>query len=354
MRVGAFPAHPRSGHLRRQRDLCARAREGWHASAATTTSSSCRRSRPMPAAGCRRSCARRVPELDVDGAAPSRDGARRPRPTDPAPRVPCRRGRDPLSADRSVPTAAGPHVVTLLDVQHLDLPAPVLARRAAIPEARLRPRRAPGDRGDRDQRVRPRARDRPARARSRACPRRLARRRPRLASRPTPAVAREPLLFYPARPGRTRTTRGCSRRSRRSAARRPELRLLLTGVGHDRATLPEGSRRGRVSTDELIDLYRRAACLVFPSLYEGFGLPPIEAMACGCPVAASCRRLAAGGLRRRRGPLRPARSRSRSRPAIDEALALRGAEARGLTRAARFTWDETARAHDAVYARVAG
>ena len=41
--------------------------------------------------------------------------------------------------------------------------------------------------------------------------------------------------------------------------------------------------RGLVSGDELVSLYRRAACLVFPSLYEGFGQPPLEAMACGCP-----------------------------------------------------------------------
>ena len=45
--------------------------------------------------------------------------------------------------------------------------------------------------------------------------------------------------------------------------------------------------KGLVSADELVSLYRRAACLVFPSLYEGFGQPPLEAMACGCPVAAS-------------------------------------------------------------------
>lgn len=44
---------------------------------------------------------------------------------------------------------------------------------------------------------------------------------------------------------------------------------------------------GRVSDEKLVNLYRRAACFIFPSVYEGFGLPPLEAMACGCPVLAS-------------------------------------------------------------------
>ncbi len=43
---------------------------------------------------------------------------------------------------------------------------------------------------------------------------------------------------------------------------------------------------GRVSDAELRALYETALCLVFPSRYEGFGLPPVEAMACGCPVIA--------------------------------------------------------------------
>lgn len=44
---------------------------------------------------------------------------------------------------------------------------------------------------------------------------------------------------------------------------------------------------GLVSEDELVHLYNAAEIYIFPSLYEGFGLPPLEAMACGTPVAAS-------------------------------------------------------------------
>ena len=44
-----------------------------------------------------------------------------------------------------------------------------------------------------------------------------------------------------------------------------------------------------VSTSELVCLYNMATCFIFPSLYEGFGLPILEAMACGCPVITSNR-----------------------------------------------------------------
>ncbi len=53
-------------------------------------------------------------------------------------------------------------------------------------------------------------------------------------------------------------------------------------------TIPNGVKRlGYVSEAELRAFYEGASCFVYPSLYEGFGIPPLEAMACGCPVIAS-------------------------------------------------------------------
>jgi glycosyltransferase involved in cell wall biosynthesis len=67
----------------------------------------------------------------------------------------------------------------------------------------------------------------------------------------------------------------------------PELQLLIAGEpGKQAPRMPGAFQLGRVEEEGLSDLYSAAACLPFPSRYEGFGLPCLEAMACGCPVAA--------------------------------------------------------------------
>jgi glycosyltransferase involved in cell wall biosynthesis len=70
--------------------------------------------------------------------------------------------------------------------------------------------------------------------------------------------------------------------------------VVVAGGSNDRvfgttsATWPEHVKRlGYVTDAQLRALYSHAACFVYPSLYEGFGLPPLEAMMCGCPVVVS-------------------------------------------------------------------
>ena len=73
-------------------------------------------------------------------------------------------------------------------------------------------------------------------------------------------------------------------------------KLALAGGVFSKVFIDEGSvstikfiRLGYVSDAQLRALYEHALAFVFPSLYEGFGLPPLEAMRCGCPVMVSDR-----------------------------------------------------------------
>jgi alpha-1,3-rhamnosyl/mannosyltransferase len=110
---------------------------------------------------------------------------------------------------------------------------------------------------------------------------------------------------------------------------------------------------GRVSDDELAALYRGARCLVYPSLYEGFGLPVLEAMACGTPVVTSC-----GGATEEvagdAGVLVDPLDTASIAGGIEEALGRPDElRARGLERATAFSWDRVAQETWAVYERVA-
>jgi glycosyltransferase involved in cell wall biosynthesis len=252
-----------------------------------------------------------------------------------------------------VPAVERPSVLTLLDVQHLDLPqlfsrSERLFRRVAYDRAARR--------ADRviviSEWVRERVIERLGLDHGRVHAIHLGVDHQRFT--PSPVVAREPFLLYPARPWPHKNHDRLLEAFARVRQSRSDLRLVLTGVGHDPARLPPGvEARGGVSASELVSLYRRAAALVFPSLYEGFGLPPVEAMACGCPVAASD----AGSLPEVVGDaavLFDPRDPAAIAAGVDEALDRAPELARlGIERAAGFTWDATARAHDAVYALAA-
>ncbi len=115
---------------------------------------------------------------------------------------------------------------------------------------------------------------------------------------------------------------------------------------------------GRVSTEKLVSLYRRAALTVVPSLFEGFGLPAVESMACGTPVVAAdagalpeVMRLSGGGLvvqRNDPAALTKGISTLLGEKQTRHALGLRGR--RGVV--ASLSWASVAEATAGIYAEV--
>jgi len=143
--------------------------------------------------------------------------------------------------------------------------------------------------------------------------------------------------------------------------------LMLVGDFRRRSDLHERVRlvglgeqvvfTGVVGDDRLIELYQRATLFVFPSLYEGFGLPVLEAMACGCPVVSSN----ASSLPEVTGeaallvePMDVARLSGLILQVLTDAGLRQTMRTKGLAQAAKFTWDRTARETIDVYKRVAG
>ena len=113
---------------------------------------------------------------------------------------------------------------------------------------------------------------------------------------------------------------------------------------------------GHTSTEDLVALYNLADVLAFPSLYEGFGLPVVEAMACGTPVVTSPN----GSLAEIAGPaaemVEPTQVESIAaglRRVLSDAHRREALRAAGFTQAARFSWEAAAAQTREIYASVA-
>jgi glycosyltransferase involved in cell wall biosynthesis len=141
-----------------------------------------------------------------------------------------------------------------------------------------------------------------------------------------------------------------------AAAEEVGLPLVVAGPAKDGALARELERRGATVTGyveqaELARLYRGAACLLQPSRFEGFGLPVLEAMACGTPVVA----VPEPALQEVAGDAAVWAGEDRLADGIRQAIAERERlAAAGLERASGFSWDETARRTLDVYLGVLG
>ena len=138
------------------------------------------------------------------------------------------------------------------------------------------------------------------------------------------------------------------------AARAVGLPLVVAGPEKDSSLAAELRRRGAriegyVTTERLVELYRGAACLVQSSRYEGFGLPVVEAMACGTPVVG----VADPALAEVAGEAAVIVDESALADGIRRALAERAhlVEA-GLQRAGAFSWRASAEMTLAVYREI--
>ncbi|SAK76043.1 group 1 glycosyl transferase [Caballeronia glebae] len=134
----------------------------------------------------------------------------------------------------------------------------------------------------------------------------------------------------------------------------PSIDLVIVGMknaaifgkAHDLSSAPNIKQAGYVSDEKLRALYQNAACFLYPSVYEGFGIPPLEAMRNGCPTLVG--RAAAlpetcGDASIYCDPYSVEDISNKLRELLDSPELSEDLRRRGLAHAERFRWTESAR-----------
>ncbi len=178
------------------------------------------------------------------------------------------------------------------------------------------------------------------------------------AERPVPTPGAPKKIFWVGRPDPYKNLAGLLRafaELRRRAAFPVQLRLAgaldprypeAPGLARELGLADAVAWLGYLTDAQLLAEYQQADVFVLPSLYEGFGLPVLEAMACGTPVVcANCASLpeVAGDAALQFAPMDHAGLGRALQRMLEEPGLAAEYSARGLARARQFTWETTAR-----------
>jgi glycosyltransferase involved in cell wall biosynthesis len=177
-----------------------------------------------------------------------------------------------------------------------------------------------------------------------------------VATRSTRPAPREPFILCIGRPNPIKNIRTLLAAHR---LLRPYMRVKVVFAGGE-VPLPAGAAAhdpdvvflGNVTDAEKLDLLDRASVLVCPSLYEGFGFPPLEAMARGCPVVLSTTGSlpeVGGDAARYVDPRDPTGMAAVIHDVLADARQRERMVERGFRRARMFSWEASARQHVSLF-----
>lgn len=174
------------------------------------------------------------------------------------------------------------------------------------------------------------------------------------------SVVKSPYILFVGKRSSYKNFRALATAFRQSSLSKGIHKICCVGPSFSKLEQQELSNLGiydkvlnlqKVTDSELAELYQKAFVLVYPSLYEGFGLPPLEAMRCGCPVIAS-NTSSMPEVVGQSGILVDPRNIDEISAALEKLLDPKIRESyicKGLQQAKEFSWDRAIQKHIEIY-----